>query len=227
MGTIMPHQQQRAVIVHAGITLVVPFKLGQMLGSRPGCAVVGTDDTEDNRRHDSIGLEGNSGKVEMNGVGIKTHGHRVTDIVIDPGNSGGIDDQFHRAPGRRRCGNDHAVRSAVERAVVDDQLNDIIASEIGGEGRRRHSGIRKHGRAADRNTCQTPGITQGIAVGITAGAAVEGYQAAGGDVLVRPGVGNRCAVGRGGSHRHAARGAVDAAVVDDQLNDVVSIEYRR
>ena len=79
-------------------------------------------------------------------------------------------------------------------AVVDDQRGLVVAGDVGGERRLGGASVIEHrGRAVGR--AQRPAIGQVIAVGILAGAAVEGHARGDLDHLGAAGAGCRRVVG--------------------------------
>src|SRR5579885_3531240 len=103
-------------------------------------------------------------------------------------------------------------------AVVDDELCDIRAVEVGGEGRVRDSGAGEDRGAARGTGGETPGEGERIAIDVGRAAAVELDERTDVDRLVRAGVSYRGRVLR--ADIYGGRSAVGVAVVHDELGDI-------
>jgi hypothetical protein len=103
--------------------------------------------------------------------------------------------RFGHRRGIGRTGADaHESRGAVGLAVVDDQLEQIIAGLIGEEHRPCPVDALQFARAAGRPFLERPQIRQAVAIRIAGEAPVDFDVGTGGDVAVAPGTGHRRAI---------------------------------
>ena len=118
-------------------------------------------------------------------------------------------------------GDDHAVGRTVHRAIVHNELDDIVAGAVDGKGRRHAGGIRQDRGAAGRLGEECPAVGERIPVGIGAGAAIEGDERSRElAALVGAGVGHRRDIV--GGDGHAVGCAVHRAIVHNELHDIVA-----
>ena len=117
-------------------------------------------------------------------------------------------------------GDGDGVGDAGFRAIVDDELDHIVARLVhreGGVDRRR---IGQRGRAPGGSGRERPGEGECIAIHIAGGAAVEVYQVSHENRLIGSGIRHRLGIDRGNGDR--VRLAGQFAVPDDQLYDVLA-----
>lgn len=115
-------------------------------------------------------------------------------------------------------GDHHRVGDAIDGAVIDDQLDRVVAGDVGHKVRVDGRWIRQRSRASAGRRDQRPGVGQGIVVGIGRAAAVKLHGVVDRNRLVGAGVGRRRLVV--GSDDHRGRLAVQRGGVDNELHHV-------
>jgi hypothetical protein len=117
-------------------------------------------------------------------------------------------------------GQGNAGRGAVDAAVVDDQLGDVGAGEIGGEAGPDAARVAEHGLAGGGTREQRPAEGQRVAIDVAGAAAVEGDDGAERDRLVGTGMGDRRRVF--GADADRVGQARKPAVADGQRDQVAA-----
>jgi hypothetical protein len=86
---------------------------------------------------------------------------------------------------------DDGIGNAVEFAVADDELDEVLAGFVGGEARRDGEAVDQAGEAAERMVFEGPGVAQRVAVRVGRSGTAELDRVADLDRLVGSGVGER------------------------------------
>ena len=168
------------------------------------------------------GRSGTRDRLHFHGHRHRT-GRREHDFEFHVGRITGVafqrDAIIYFERGQRGCSDQAGVRRTVDQAVIDDELRDVVARNVGHDGRRLVQRVER-ARSTTGGRRQRPEECQGIAVDIRRAAAVEGYRVADIDRLVGASIGNRRRVQR--RYRDRIGRAVNEAVVDDELRDIIA-----